>query len=205
MSKKKHEDKQVEQQEKTKKIEVVDREEEKEEEQTEIEILKERLQKCEEQNKELEDRLLRLAAEFDNYKKRTAKEFGNLVKTANENLILELLGTVDNFCRALESDEAKNNHQSFCKGVEMIYAQLWEVLSNQGLEEIESIGQKFDPNFHEAVGQIESNQYEEGIIAQEISKGYILRGKVIKPAKVLVVKGKENKKEEKEKEEKEKP
>ena len=188
MSKKEDKDKKVKGQEETQEIKIASANEQEENKQTEFEILKERLQKCEEQNRELEDRLLRLAAEFDNYKKRTAKEFGNLVKLANENLITELLGTVDGFCRALDSDETKKNYESFCQGIEMIYAQLREVLSRAGLEEIKSIGQKFDPNFHEAVGQIESDKYEEGRIAQEISKGYILKGKVIKPSKVLVVK-----------------
>jgi molecular chaperone GrpE len=197
--KKKEKDKQPEDAEETKEIEVVSQEEKKENEETQLALLKERLQKCEEQNKELEDRLLRLAAEFDNYKKRTAKEFGNLIKSANENLVIDLLETVDNFCRAVESDEAKTNYQSFCKGIEMIYAQLWEVLSNAGLEEIKSVGQKFDPNFHEAVGQMESDEFEEGAVGQELSKGYTLKGKIIRPAKVLVVKGKE--KEEKEEKE----
>jgi molecular chaperone GrpE len=191
VSKKKDKDKELQDTEETQEIEAVSgeaKEKEKKEEDTELNILRERLEKCEQQNKELEDRLLRLAAEFDNYKKRTAREFGSLIRSANENLIIELLGTVDSFCRAVESEEAKANHESFCKGVEMIYAQLWEVLSGEGLEEIKSVGQKFDPNLHEAVGQIESDKYEEGTVAQEISKGYALKGKVIKPAKVLVVK-----------------
>jgi molecular chaperone GrpE len=191
VSKKEDKDRQTRDKEETREIEVVTEEEKKDNEQSQLGILRERLQKCEEQNKELEDRLLRLAAEFDNYKKRTAKEFGNLVKTANENLIIDLLGTADSFCRALDSDETRGNLASFCKGVEMIYAQLWEVLSGEGVEEVKSIGQKFDPNFHEAVGQVESDEYEGGTVAREISKGYTLRGKVIKPAKVLVVKERE--------------
>ncbi|MCJ7507521.1 MAG: nucleotide exchange factor GrpE [candidate division Zixibacteria bacterium] len=196
VSKKK--DKELQDAEETQEIEAVSgeaKEKEKKEEDTELNILRERLQKCEEENQELEDRLLRLAAEFDNYKKRTAREFGNLIRAANEDLIVDLLETVDNFCRAVESNEVKANHQSFCKGMEMIYAQLWEVLSSEGLEEIKAVGKKFDPNFHEAVGQIESDKYEEGTVAQEISKGYTLKGKVIKPAKVLVVKGKKEEKE----------
>lgn len=194
VSKKKDKDKELQDTEETQEIEVVSGEEkdkEKNEVDTELDILRERLEKCEEQNKELEDRLLRLAAEFDNYKKRTAKEFGNLIRAANEDLIVDLLDTVDNFCRAVELEEAKANYEGFCKGVEMIYAQLWEVLSDEGLEEIKSVGQKFDPNLHEAVGQIESDKYEEGTVAQEINRGYILKGKVIKPAKVLVVKKEE--------------
>ncbi len=170
--------------------EAVVGEPERKDEQAEVAVLKERLGKCEEQNRELEDRLLRLAAEFDNYRKRTAREFGSLVKMANENLILKLLGTIDDFCRAVNSDEAKKDFKGFCDGVEMIYAQLWEVLSGEGVEEIKSIGQKFDPNFHEAIGEIDSDEYEEGMVAGETSKGYSLKGRVIKPAKVLVAKQK---------------
>ena len=195
VSKKEDRDKKTENQEETRKIEAACQGEQMEDKQTELEILRERLQGCEGQNKDLEDRLLRLAAEFDNYKKRTAREFGNLIKSANESLILNLLETVDGFCRALDSDKTKKNYNSFCEGIEMIYAQLWEVLSEEGLEEMKSVGQKFDPNFHEAVGQIESEEFEEGTVAQEISKGYTLKGKMIRPAKVLVARVRQKKEE----------
>jgi len=179
-------------------LEVVEKPEEPAKEETQVDLLKERLAKSEEQTKELEDRLLRLAAEFDNYKKRMAKEFGYLIKNANENLILQLLDTLDNFQRALDSAPAKggisnktsDDYESFHKGVELIYNHLKEILTKEGLKEIEALGKPFDPNFHEAVTQAESDKYDEGIIIDEISKGYMLNDRLLRASKVVVSKGK---------------
>jgi molecular chaperone GrpE len=179
-------------------LEVVEKVEEEKKEETHIDLLKERLAKSEEQTKELEDRLLRLAAEFDNYKKRMAKEFNYLIKNANENLIFQLLDTLDNFQRALNSAPAKggisnktsDDYDSFHKGVELIYTHMKEILTKEGLKEIEALGKPFDPNFHEAVTQAESNEYDEGIIMDEISKGYMLNDRLLRASKVVVSKGK---------------
>jgi len=175
----------------------VTKEEKGKEEVTEVDILKERLEESEEECKKLEDRLLRVAAEFDNFKKRTAKEFDNLIKFANQDLILKLTDTLDNFERALESTKNSSDFDSFHKGLELIYSHLKEVLTKEGLEGIKTVGEKFDPNFHEAVSQIESDEYQEGVIAKEISKGYILKDRVIKAPKVVVSIGKVKKKGEK--------
>lgn len=156
---------------------------------TEVDLLKERLAKSEEQIKELEDRLLRLAAEFDNYRKRTAKEFGYLVKNANERLILELLNTLDNFQRALDSAKTSNDYENFHKGVELIYTHMKDILIKEGLNEIEALGKQFDPNFHEAVTQAESDKYKEGTVMEEISKGYMLNDRLLRASKVVVSKG----------------
>jgi len=180
-------------------LEVVKKVEEKKDE-TQIDLLKARLAKSEEQTKELEDRLLRLAAEFDNYKKRMAKEFGYLIKNANENLILQLLDTLDNFQRALNSAKTSDDYESFHKGVELIYNHLKEILTKEGLKEIEAIGKPFDPNFHEAVTQAESDKYKEGVIMDEISKGYMLNNRLLRASKVVVSKGKPKKEKEKDKE-----
>jgi len=181
-------------------LEVVQKVEEEEKEETQIELLKERLAKSEEQAKELEDRLLRLAAEFDNYKKRMAKEFGYLIKNANENLMLQLLDTLDNFQRALDSGKTSNDYENFHKGVELIYNHLKEILTKEGLKEIEVLGKPFDPNFHEAVTQAESDEYDEGIIMDEISKGYMLNDRLLRASKVMVSKGKAKEEKEKNKE-----
>jgi molecular chaperone GrpE len=157
---------------------------------TEVGLLRERLAKSEEQTKELEDRLLRLAAEFDNYRKRTAKEFTYLVKNANENLILLLLNTLDNFERALNSAKTSNDYENFHKGVELIYTHMKDILTKEGLKEIEALGKPFDPNFHEAVNQAESDEYEEGIVMEELSKGYMLNDRLLRASKVVVSKGK---------------
>lgn len=179
-------------------LEIDEKFEEEKEEKTQIDPLKERLAKSEEQTKELKDRLLRLAAEFDNYKKRMAKEFGYLIKNANENLILQLLDTLDNFQRALNpapakggiSNKTSNDYENFHKGVELIYNHMKEILTREGLKEIESVGKPFDPNFHEAVTQAESDKYDEGVVMEEISKGYMLNDRLLRASKVVVSKGK---------------
>ena len=156
---------------------------------SEIEQLKQKFEKAETRNKELEDRLLRLAAEFDNYKKRSVREFENIVKNANENLILDLIEILNNFSRALESQQNNQDLAGFKAGVELIYAQMKNLLNQEGLEEICAIGARFDPALHEAVMQMESDQ-EEGTILQEVNKGYKLNGKVIRHSQVVVAKKK---------------
>ena len=169
---------------------VKKKEREKIEPKTEIELLKEQLAQHEEKMKELEDRLLRLAAEYDNYRKRTAREFEAICQNANENLILKLLDTLDNFERALDSAKESNDYDSFRKGVELIYTHLKKLLEKEGLKEIEAVGKPFDPNFHEAVTQCESEEHEEGIVTDEMCKGYMLNEKLLRPSKVVVSKGK---------------
>ncbi len=183
-----------------KEIEMVPQPEKAEGESTEIHILKERLKGSEDQSKELEDKLLRLAAEFDNFRKRTAREFENLVKFANESLITKLTDTLDNFERALDHAKNSTDFDNFHKGVELIYESLKDVLEKEGLKPIKTVGEKFDPNFHEAISQKESDEFPEGTIVDEISKGYTLNGRVIKAPKVIVSVG-SSKRERKETEE----
>lgn len=177
--------------------EVVKKEEQKEPKpKTETGPLKERLAKSDEQVKELEDRLLRLAAEYDNYRKRTAREFEAICQNANENLILKLLDTLDNFERALDSAKASNDYQNFREGVELVYTHMKDILTKEGLKEIEAIGRPFDPNFHEAVNQAASEEYDEGIVMDQISKGYMLNDRLLRASKVVVSKGKPKEKKE---------
>jgi len=177
--------------------EVVEKEEKKEAQPaTETDLLKERLTKSEEQAKELEDRLLRLAAEYDNYRKRTAREFEAICNSANENLISKLLDTMDNFERALDAAKNSNDYDSFRKGVELIYTHLKELLEKEGLKEIDAVCKPFDPNFHEAVTQCESDEHDEGIVADQMCKGYMLNEKLLRPSKVVVSKGKPEREEE---------
>lgn len=138
------------------------------------------------QTKELEDRYLRLAAEFDNFRKRTARDFQSVVKSANERLIRELLDLRDNFERAL-ANSAQNEH--FRQGVELIAGQLESILKREGVEELSVAGQPFDPFTAEAVAHLESES-PEGEVVQVLSKGYSLAGRVVRPARVTVSKGK---------------
>ena len=154
-----------------------------------VDLLKEQLEKTEKEYKELEDRLLRVAAEFDNYKKRTAREFQSIIKNANEELISQLVETLDNFQRALDSAKNSSDFDSFHKGVELIYQHFRDILGKEGLKEIKAIGEPFDPHLHEAVMQQESDKFPDGTVMDEISKGYMLNDKVIKHSKVIVSKG----------------
>lgn len=144
---------------------------------------------------ELTDHYLRLAAEFDNYKKRTAKQFAELVKNANEELIQELLVILDDFDRAIqtaresEKDGGEYDNESFLKGMMLIYDKFLAVLSSRGVARFEAIDQPFDPQYHDAVMQLPSDK-EEGTVIGVISPGYILNDKVIRHAKVIVASSK---------------
>lgn len=155
------------------------------------EMLQEQLTLCGEQKRELEDRMLRLAAEFDNYKKRTAREFEQLVKTANENLILQLVEVLDNFERALDSAKSAKDFDAFHQGVELIHQHLRDLLARQGLAPIEAMGKSFDPHQHEAVLQVEDQQHPQETVVNEIQRGYMLGEKLLRPARVVVSKAKE--------------
>lgn len=144
---------------------------------------------------ELEDRYLRLAAEFDNFKKRTARQYAEVVKNANEELIQDILGVIDDLDRALQSAanaEAQNqqfNKDTFIEGMRMIYDKLMMVLKSRGVTVFDPMGQPFDPQFHDAVMQLPSDA-EEGTVIGVISPGYMLNDKVIRHAKVIVASSK---------------
>ncbi len=135
------------------------------------------------------ERYLRLAAEFDNYKKRTAREFSEVVKSANARLLRELIEILDNFERALVKNASENNFDSYRKGVELIYNQLTELLRKENVTPIEAVGSPFDPNQHEAMMQQPSDQYAEGVVAQELQRGYKLDSRVLRHARVIVSSG----------------
>lgn len=131
------------------------------------------------------NRLLRTQADFDNFRRRSRQEREELLKFASEGLITELLPVLDNFDRAFAA--ADQTGKDFVSGVQMIYRQLKEVLAKEGLEEIASVGEEFDPNKHEAIMQVEADAAENTIV-EEMRKGYSLKGKVIRPSMVKVAK-----------------
>lgn len=135
--------------------------------------------------KELNDRLLRLQADFINYKNRVEKEKESIYAYGKESLFLEILPILDNFERALENREIDNG---FYEGIEMIYNQLIEMLESNDLKEIKCLGDCFDPNFHHAVLMEEAENVEEGIVLEVLQKGYILKDKVLRPSMVKVSK-----------------
>lgn len=134
------------------------------------------------------DRWMRLAAEFDNYKRRSARQFGELVQSANERLVTQLLPVLDNFERALNHEGDDETLESFRKGVEMIFGQLHGVLDGEGLKPFDSVGKPFDPNIHDAIMQMESAEHESGTVMEEVQKGYTLGDRVLRHTKVVVSK-----------------
>lgn len=131
-------------------------------------------------------RLLRVQADFDNFRRRARAEKEDFAKYASVKLIEQLLPIVDNFDRALSSSKETKDFDALVKGLDMTYRGLDQVLSAEGLKPIEAVGQPFNPEFHQAVMQVESEDHEEGIVVEELQKGYILKDKVIRPAMVKV-------------------
>ena len=131
----------------------------------------------------LNERYLRLMADFQNFKRRTEKEKGDIYAFANEKIIGELLNVIDNFERAMASGDAEDN---FYKGMEMILKQLLGVIEKAGASEIKALGEDFDPNFHNAIMMEDSTEYESGKVTGVLQKGYVLNNKVIRPAMVKV-------------------
>lgn len=144
---------------------------------------------------ELEDKLIRRSAEFENYKKRTARQFDEIVQAANDRIILEFLEVIDNFDRSFEHDD-ETNFESFKEGVKLIHNQMKGLLEKYNITPIEAVGVPFDPNLHEAMMQVESDEYEEGNVVMEINKGYKMGSRVIRHSRVGVAKPKEEEKEE---------
>ena len=134
--------------------------------------------------KEKSDRILRLQADFENFRRRTAKEKEELAAVITQNILGDLLPLLDNFERAMAVEQTDG--EAFQKGVEMIFTQLREVLDKHGLQSIEAEGQTFDPNFHQAVMRVEDSDAPDGTITQVLQKGYQAKGRVIRPAMVQV-------------------
>lgn len=134
------------------------------------------------------DKLLRALADFDNYKKRIAREREEMIRCANEALIVKLLDVVDNIERALQFSKENKDFDALVKGIDLIYQDLREILSKQGLCPIECVGKSFDPNLHEAVMMLQKEGVKPQQVVEELQKGYLLNGKVIRPSKVVVSK-----------------
>jgi molecular chaperone GrpE len=135
------------------------------------------------------DKYVRSTADFDNFKKRAARERTEAIRYANEGLLEKRLPIGDNFEAALAAANASaTNVESLKTGVQMIYTQLKSFLSDAGLEEIDALGKAFDPNLHEAVSQQPSAEVQEGQVLQQMRKGYKYRDRLIRPAMVVVAK-----------------
>lgn len=135
---------------------------------------------------EYQSRALRVQADFDNFRRRTQKEKEELAQYATSKLVGELLPVMDNFERALATAPESPESEAFAKGVNMIFRQLEGVLKSEGLTAMEAVGQPFNPEYHQAIMQVESEEHEEGIVTEEVQKGYLLKDKVLRPAMVKV-------------------
>lgn len=135
---------------------------------------------------ELEDKVKRQMAEFDNFRKRTEKEKTQMFETGAKSVIEKILPVVDNFERGLASVPEEEKGKGFADGMNMIYKQLMTELESIGVKPIEAVGQEFNPDFHNAVMQVESDEYESGVVAQELQKGYMYRDTVVRHSMVSV-------------------
>lgn len=139
---------------------------------------------------ESKDRYVRLMAEFDNFRRRTAKEQLDLIDTANAKLLEKLSEVLDNFERAAHPDNNKQkDYDAFAKGIQMIHDQFAKILKDAGLEQLDPIGEPFDPNYHEALMRQASDKIPESHVIQVFQKGYKLKNKLLKTAKVIVSSG----------------
>ena len=136
---------------------------------------------------ELEDRVKRQMAEFENFRKRTEKEKTAMCETGAKSVIEKILPVVDNFERGLASVPEEEKGGAFAQGMEMIYKQLMQELEKMEVKPIPAVGEEFNPDFHNAVMQVESDEYESGVIAQELQKGYTYRDSVVRHSMVAVV------------------
>lgn len=144
------------------------------------------LSQLEEKLNESENRYLRLRADFDNFRRRINVENESKEKYRAQGLITELLPALDNFERALNIEADNEQTKQLLQGMEMVHRSLVEALKKEGVEPIEAVGQEFDPHMHQAVMQVEDENYESNIVVEEFQKGYKLKDRVIRPSMVKV-------------------
>ena len=152
------------------------------------EELKKKLEETEKELKESRDRLLRVAADFENYKKRAAKEREDYLKFANADLIKEILPFMDNLERAINHSEKSNDAQSLVDGARLTLQGLLQRLGKFGVTTVESVGKPFDPAVHEAMLVVETDQHEPNQVVEEFQRGYLLNDRLVRPASVSVSK-----------------
>ena len=156
--------------------------------------LEAQLEAKEKEAKENYDRLLRVSAEFENYKKRTSRELEEFRKFANQSLIKELLSVVDNLELAMKSTNGhKTIDQGLLQGLDMTHTEILKVFEKFNVKPIEAKGQIFDPTFHEAVMQEETDEFDENTVINELQKGYLIHDRLLRPSMVVVARASEKK------------
>ena len=151
-----------------------------------VEELMQKLQEKEKEAAENYDRYVRAAADLENYRKRAAREKADCIKYGQENLIRDILPMVDSLGRAMEHACNSSDFEAFREGLKLVQNQLTCCLEKHGVEAIEAAGKDFDPNFHEAMLQVESPEHKANEVVEEFEKGYLLNGRLLRPAKVSV-------------------
>ncbi|MGO3049356.1 nucleotide exchange factor GrpE [Staphylococcus casei] len=157
-----------------------------EEKESDVDPKDEEIQQLKKDVQEKEEKYLRLYAEFENYKRRIQKENQTMKEYKAQDVLNDILPTIDNIERALQIDGEDEQFKSLKKGVEMVHESLINALKNNGLEKIETEGQQFDPNVHQAVVQDDNPDFESGEITQELQRGYKLKDRVLRPSMVKV-------------------
>jgi molecular chaperone GrpE len=157
-----------------------------EQEQSEKQEKEEIQENTEDKLKQTYERLLRVAADFENYKKRVEAEKIEFVRFANEKLVRDLLPVLDNLKRAIETAKGKDADSPLVSGVQIVYNQFLKVLERFGVKPIEAVGKQFDPGVHEAMHMVETDEHEPGTVVEELLPGYVMSGRVLRPALVCV-------------------
>ncbi len=160
-------------------------------ENAEVPSLTDQLLQKDEELHALNDKYLRLAAEFDNYKRRVQRDQQDTIRFANEKLFKDLLPTLDNLERALQSGREQDRGEGLLEGVDLTYKHFLDTLQKMGIKQVSSVGEVFDPAKHQAVGQVESTTVPENVIVDEYQKGYFVHDRILRPAMVTVAKTKE--------------
>jgi molecular chaperone GrpE len=153
------------------------------------ESLTEEQQKIQELEAKLEEssqRNLRLQADYDNFRRRTREEQAASLKYKSQSLLEQILPALDNFERALKTEATNDQTKNLIQGMEMVHRQLVDALKQEGLTEVPTVGEKFDPNLHQAVMQVEDAEFDSNTVIEELQKGYMLKDRVIRPAMVKV-------------------
>jgi molecular chaperone GrpE len=146
------------------------------------------VQEAEKRAAALKDQLLRLAADFDNYRKRSRREVEDATLAGREGLLRDLLPVFDNLERATSHADKASDVQAFANGIEMVMRQFGDTLKRVGIERITTVGQPFDPSLHEAIQQMETSEFPAGTVAAEIQGGYRFGERLVRPAMVVVAK-----------------
>jgi len=153
---------------------------------SELEELRQQLNDLQKEKDELFAKLQRVSADYANFQKRAPRQISDTIAYEKENIIKTFLPVLDNFEHTLQNEQSAENTEAFVKGVRIIYDQMLDILKSHGIEQIKSLGEKFDPALHEAMLQKTEHEEQDNIVLEEFQKGYKLNGRVIRPSKVIV-------------------